>query len=536
MTSRATKRKGPGPRAISRAHFDRIAESLRTRLLGLQDELKSEDFSVVILFGGSAVAGKNESLNLITEWMDPRWIITRAYGPASEEERQRPEYWRFWRDLPPRGQIGLFVGSWYHQPIQDRVYGRINKRKFLAALDGIRAFEKTLADDGTLILKFLLTMDKSALKKRMRAMEKDPLQSWRIGKQDWSHLKYHRKFEKAHRLAASYTDAEEEHWTVVDGSDSRRRALTILTTVRDALATHIKERRARRALVVRALEAAKRARLKELSEIEADIPALEKQSGSAPRKEPAAAPSRASSRRKLVLDRLDLSRRLPNEEYESRLKNYRAELGELFRRLHFEGRSALILFEGPDAAGKGGAIRRLTASMDARDYRVVQIAAPTEEERAQHYLWRFWRHIPQAGRLTIFDRSWYGRVLVERIEGFAQPEEWKRAYDEINAFETQLTSSGLIVLKFWIHISMDEQYRRFKEREVISYKKWKLTPEDWRNRDKWQDYAVAVDDMVARTSTEAAPWTLIEGNDKKFARIKVMETVRDALRAGFSRS
>jgi polyphosphate kinase 2 (PPK2 family) len=231
-----------------------------------------------------------------------------------------------------------------------------------------------------------------------------------------------------------------------------------------------------------------------------------------------------------------MPRRLTDKAYESGLKAQRAELGALCRRLHFEGKAALILFEGPDAAGKGGAIRRLTASMDARDYRVIQVAAPTEEERAQHYLWRFWRHVPQAGRLTIFDRSWYGRVLVERVERFSQPDEWARAYDEVNDFEKQVTASGIVLVKFWIHISADEQLRRFKERETISYKKWKLTPEDWRNREKWDDYGAAVDEMVARTSTPAAPWTLVEGNDKKYTRIKVMDTVCNALRRGLKSS
>lgn len=508
----------PRGRKVTRKGFDRAATALRTRLLGLQEQLKSEDFSVVILFAGSAGAGKNESLNLITEWMDPRWITTRAYGPPSDEERRRPEYWRYWRDLPPRGQIGLFVGSWYHRPIQDRVYGRVGKREFRTALDDARMFERVLAADGTLILKFLLHMDKSALKKRMKAMEKDKLQAWRISAQDWSHLKHHKKLEKANRLAATYTNTADGRWIIVDGSDPRKRALTILTSVGAAIAAQIGKRRARRARVKHAREAAERKR--ELDQEKSREPG-------------ATRPPRASgTRRPLILDRLDMSLKLEDDVYEHALKARQAKLGELCRRLHFEGKAALILFEGPDAAGKGGAIRRLTAAMDARDYRVIQVAAPTDEERAQHYLWRFWRHVPQAGRLTIFDRSWYGRVLVERIERFARSDEWGRAFDEINHFEKQLTDSGLVLVKFWIHISKDEQFRRFKEREAISYKKWKLTPEDWRNRNKWDDYGVAVDAMVARTSSATAPWTLVEGNDKRYSRIKVMDTVCNALRRG----
>ena len=231
-----------------------------------------------------------------------------------------------------------------------------------------------------------------------------------------------------------------------------------------------------------------------------------------------------------VLDHLDMTSALTDSKYKEALLEARGELGTLCRRAHFEGKSALILFEGPDAAGKGGAVRRLTGAMDARDYRVIPVAAPTDEERAQHYLWRFWRYLPRAGRIAIFDRTWYGRVLVERVEGFAQADEWMRAYHEINEFEEQLAAHGVVVVKFWVHITKDEQYRRFKEREKISYKSWKLTAEDWRNRAKWDDYGNAVHEMVERTSTVSAPWTLVEGNDKKHARVKVLRTLCKALR------
>ena len=515
---------------VTRARFDKLAKPLRTQLLGLQDQLKAEDFSVLLLFVGSAIAGKNESLNLITEWLDPRWIITRAYGPPTTEELQRPEYWRYWRDLPPKGQIGLFAGSWYHNPVHDLANGEIGERTFYRALDEVRAFERTLAADGTLILKFWLHMEKAALKKRMKSFEKDKANSWRVSDLDWQHLKQHGKLRKAHELAANYTDVGDGHWIRVDGGDPRRRALTILTTIRDALTAHIKARRKRRREVLKTAQVMDQIRRDHLTDIAANLQKLERQSEAAAAKKPLSSSTQTGDGRGLILDQLNLSSRLGTEEYQRNLKERRAELGKRFRRQHFAGKSAIILFEGPDAAGKGGAIRRLTASMDARDYRVIQVAAPSEEERAQHYLWRFWKHLPQAGRLTIFDRSWYGRVLVERVEGFAQPGEWMRAYDEIVDFERQLTSSGLVVVKFWIHISKDEQFRRFKERETISYKKWKLTAEDWRNREKWNEYSVAVDEMVTRTSTDLAPWTLVEGNDKKFARIKVMDTVCRALR------
>jgi AMP-polyphosphate phosphotransferase len=226
---------------------------------------------------------------------------------------------------------------------------------------------------------------------------------------------------------------------------------------------------------------------------------------------------------------------VPKKAFDKRLEKQQGRLNLLQREAQQRGVSTILVFEGQDAAGKGGAIRRITAALDARSYQVIPIAAPTDEERAHHYLWRFWRHLSRAGRLTIFDRSWYGRVLVERVEGFATREEWLRAYSEINEFEDQLVAGGIVLVKFWVHITFDEQLRRFKEREKTSHKQWKLTPEDWRNREKWPAYEQAVNDMVERTSTRLAPWTLVEGNDKNFARLKVLDTVCDRLEKAVAR-
>ena len=230
-----------------------------------------------------------------------------------------------------------------------------------------------------------------------------------------------------------------------------------------------------------------------------------------------------------ILSNLDMTQTVPKKVFDAALEKQQGRLNLLQRRAQEKGVSTILVFEGQDAAGKGGAIRRVTAALDARAYQVIPIAAPTDEERAHHYLWRFWRHLSRAGRLTIFDRSWYGRVLVERVEGFATREEWMRAYSEINEFEEQLVADGIVLVKCWVHITFDEQLRRFKEREKTRYKQWKLTAEDWRNRAKWLDYEQAVNDMVERTSTRHAPWTLVEGNDKNFARLKVLRTVCDRI-------
>jgi len=232
---------------------------------------------------------------------------------------------------------------------------------------------------------------------------------------------------------------------------------------------------------------------------------------------------------KTILASLNMDRKLAKKAYNEALTICQGRINKAHRAALAKGISTIVVFEGWDAAGKGGAIRRAAAALDARHYRVHQIAAPTDEERAQHYLWRFWRHLDRAGRVTIFDRTWYGRVLVERVEGFATEDEWRRAYAEINDFEDQLVQHGIVLLKYWIHITAQEQLARFKDREQVPYKRWKITDEDWRNRGRWMDYEVAVHDMIERTSTRIAPWTLVEGNDKLYARVRVLESLADAL-------
>ena len=242
-------------------------------------------------------------------------------------------------------------------------------------------------------------------------------------------------------------------------------------------------------------------------------------------------PPPAADRRDLI-NTLDMRLALTKKRFDKDLEKYQGRLNLLTRNPKFRQRSLIIVFEGSDAAGKGGSIRRITGALDARQYQTIPIAAPTEEERAQPYLWRFWRHAPRTGRVTIFDRSWYGRVLVERVEGFAPEADWMRAYAEINDFEDQLVRNGALVVKFWLAITAEEQLKRFKEREKTRFKRFKITAEDWRNRKKWDDYEHAVCDMIDRTSIEVAPWTLVEANDKYHARIKVLKTLCDRLEDG----
>jgi AMP-polyphosphate phosphotransferase len=494
---------------------------LRQELLEVQQDLyQCGEFPVLIVFAGVDGAGKGETVNRLNEWMDPRWIVTRAYDDPSDEERERPEYWRFWRDLPPKGRIGLFLSSWYSRPLLDRVYDKDTDAVFDERLDRILAFEKALADDGALILKFWMHLSQTAQKRRLKKLEKDPLTNWRVTQRDWDHWQIYDRFESAAERAIMRTSTGSASWAIVEGEDPYYRSLTVGMIVREEIRKRIDEFHKKK-MVMQEL-----ALLETPSSEQSPPPSVTTEPGS-----PAASVASAPLRVATVLSRLDMSLSLGKSDYKRKLKEQQARLNLLHRQALKKGASTIVLFEGPDAAGKGGAIRRITAALDARHLQVIPIAAPTDEERAQHYLWRFWRHLSRAGRITLFDRSWYGRVLVERVERFATEEEWRRAYAEINEFEQQLTRHGTVLLKCWIHITKDEQFKRFKERETIPHKQWKLTEEDWRNRENWDAYELAANDLVEHTSTNAAPWVIVEGNDKAYARIRVITTLCDRLEA-----
>lgn len=477
---------------VDKQTFAREAARIRAELLEVQKQLAHANLSVLIIVAGVEGAGKAETVNLLMEWLDARGIQTHAFGEPSDEEGERPKYWRFWRVLPPKGRIGIFFGSWYSAPIVDRVFGKASRAEFDLALDEIVALERMLSQENVLVLKFWMHLPKKAQKKRLQALEADKNTRWRVTKLDWKFFKMYDAFRECSEEALRKTNTGEAPWHIVDASDERYRALTVTRTLLEALQKR--------------------------------LPQAESKPKAPAEKPPLPKPAKVN-----VINRLDLSVSVSEKKYKKKLLKLSSKLARLTRRLYEKKRSLLVVFEGPDAAGKGGAIRRLTGAMDARNYQVISIAAPTEEERAHPYLWRFWRHLPRLGRVTIFDRSWYGRVLVERIEGFCSQEEWQRAFTEINAFEEQVARFGITVVKFWLTISAEEQLRRFKDRETTPYKQYKLTEEDWRNREKWGAYEAAACDMIEKTSTALAPWVLVEANDKLHARVKVLTTVCDLL-------
>ena len=483
-------------RRVSQREFKERERELRTKLLTLQYRtLELARFPVLIDFAGVEGAGKATTINMLNMWMDPRWIRTIGYQEPTRVEAARPRFWRYWRDLPPKGRVGLYLSGRYSRPLLHRVYNDIDEREFDNRLSEIIRFENTLVDDGALILKFWMHLGAKQQEERLRELEADPLLSYQVTEEDWNNHEHYDDFIAAAEHLITRTNRGAASWHIVEGGNENYRHLRVGEIVAAELSRHldVQERKA------------------------------------ADERDPVRVASPDTPQVDTVFDALDRSLSVPKSDYKKKIKTGQARLGELGRKAQAEGQSTILVFEGPDASGKGGAIRRTVWSLDARTYRVYQFAAPTEEERAHHYLWRFWRHLPRAGNVSVFDRSWYGRVLVERAEGFATEDEWRRAYNEINEFERQIVDHGILLLKFWLHIDDDEQLKRFKKREKSPYKHWKLTEEDWRNRELWEAYEQYGQDIIQYTSTKKAPWILVEANNKQYARLKVLQTVVDHL-------
>ncbi|KAB2968504.1 polyphosphate:AMP phosphotransferase [Zoogloea sp.] len=484
---------------LSKADFALIEPQLRTALLEAQFRLlESKAFATVILINGIDGAGRGETVNLLHEWMDPRHMEVHAFDNPSEEERERPFMWRFWRALPPRGKIGVLFGNWYSEPLGERAQGRIKKARLDQRLSEFNRFEAMLAAEGVLLVKFWFHLSRAGQKKRLKALEANPDTRWRVRESDWLVYKEYEHYREVAEHMLRRTSTGLAPWVIVDGSDPQFRAVKVGRTLLDGLQ--------------RKLEAcAKGFRTRQT-----------------------APPLAPPVDQRNLLNALVLRQPMEKKEYDKQLERLQGRLALAVRSEAFARRSLVLVFEGMDAAGKGGAIRRVTQALDTRQYHVIPIAAPSDEERAQPYLWRFWRRIPRDGKVAIFDRSWYGRVLVERVEGFCSEADWMRAYAEINDFEDQLVSSGAVVVKFWLSVSPDEQLKRFHDREAEAFKRYKITEEDWRNREKWPLYEPAVCDMIDRTSTENAGWTLVEADNKYFARVKILSTLVDQLEAALA--
>jgi polyphosphate:AMP phosphotransferase len=474
---------------MSKKAYEARLPDVRAALVRMQVELKSAKFPVVLVIGGVEASGKGDVVNILNGWLDPRGFETFAFHEPTDEERERPAMWRYWRTLPQNGRMAIFAGGWHADAMGQDPRTARELAQFDAMLRRISWFEGQLAASGALIVKIWLHLSKGAQRARLREIESDPRTAWRISPEDW---KSQRDYDRLARLAERMRSATHQAgapWYIIGAEDTRSRNLAVADVLLSRFRIHI-----------RARSRAARARGRSRKRI---------------------VPLRPAGLRRLLS--LSLESKLSQASYEKKRDKWLGRLNKVVRAAGQERRSVVWVFEGWDAAGKGGAIRRITDAIDARDFRVIPVAKPTDEEKAHHYLWRFWRHVPRAGLITIYDRSWYGRVLVERLEGFASEAEWRRAYRELNEFELELAEHGVIVLKFWLHVSKDEQLRRFRDREATLYKRHKMNAEDWRNRRKWASYEIAVGDMLALTSTHHAPWHLVAANNKRHARLEIIK-------------
>lgn len=485
--------------------YRQAKETYGPRLGLAQRRLKEAGIPVLILFDGMDAAGKGTQINRLIQFLDPRGFDVYASSRVTEDEAMRPFLWRFWTLTPENGRIAVFDRSWYRKVREDRFEGRTAKKELAEAFRDICSFEKQLTDSKAVIIKLFLYISREEQKKRFKKLEESGETAWRVTKEDWKRNEDYDRYLKINEEMLERTDTEYAPWTIIEATDKSYGAMKILKTVTETLEDAL-------------AKTAEEERLKE-----------EKKKAAETLLKAGENPAENSRYQNGVLSGIDLSKTMPRETYKKEIDRLQKKLELLHSELYRLRIPVVLGFEGWDAGGKGGAIRRLTSHLDPRGYQVCPTAAPNDIEKKHHYLWRFWNHMPKAGHIAIFDRTWYGRVMVERIEGFCREEEWRRAYQEINEMESHLVNAGAVVLKFWLQIDKDEQKRRFEERMRIPEKQWKITDEDWRNREKWDQYELAVNEMLVRTSTTYAPWIVVEGNYKYYARVKVLRTVVEAL-------
>lgn len=497
-------------KSMGKKEYKEKMETLMPRIGKLQRECRERKIPVMIAFEGYGAAGKGLQIAQLIKALDPRGFEVHAVKNETEEERLHPFLWRFWTKMPPKGKIAIYDSSWYRKVLAERFDKKTKRSELEADFASICSFEEQLTADGMILIKIFLAIDKKEQKKRFEKLLSSKETAWRVSEGDKKRNQEFEKYEKMNEEMLCRTDTDYAPWNIVEAVDRRYATVKIYSIVERILSEKVEEAGQKSKEPEAALLGGKNV------EASAGTGAEAKKGGEEIRKESA-------------LAKVDLSLFYTKEEYRVRLKELQKKIRKLHGEIYRRRIPVVIGFEGWDAGGKGGAIKRLTEKMDPRGYVVHPTASPNDLERQYHYLWRFWTDMPKAGHVTIFDRTWYGRVMVERIEGFCTKQEWKRAYKEINDMERDLYQAGAIVLKFWMQIDKDEQERRFKERQQNPEKQWKITDEDWRNREKWAQYEEAVSEMLIRTSTEYAPWIVVEGNDKYYARIKVLETVVNAI-------
>ena len=488
---------GNGKKALKRE-----VEELEQELALLQRHCRELGIPVLLVFEGWSAAGKGTMINRIIQPMDPRGFKVSCIPAPNRDEQLRPFLWRFWSRTPSADRMAIFDRSWYRSILDGAVTGDLDEKALAKAFADVRAFERQLKDGGTVIVKFFLNISKKEQAQRLDKLRSNPATAWRVSDEVLArHFKYE-EYEKAITNMLEETDVPlDAPWRVIDA----KKAMPSTVETFRHLVKNLRD----------VVEARKKGPREDKPPEEKDLP----QSPEAP-----------------SMSRVNLELTLDRDEYRKLLDERQDKIHDLHNEVYRRRIPVVIVYEGWDAAGKGGNIRRLTQQMDPRGYEVIPISAPNDVEKAHHYLWRFWTEFPKAGHVTIFDRSWYGRVLVERVEGFCSEADWKRAFREINEMEENFRHFGTVMVKFWMHIDKDEQLRRFKAREENPAKSWKLHEEDWRNRDKWDRYEEAAEEMFLRTHNSHAPWTIVEGNCKRHARIQALDVVIEAIEAKINKS
>ena len=468
-----------------------IKEEIRTfkdKLLMQQLKLREAKIPVIVLIEGWAAAGKGSLINELISELDPRFYNVTSRSKIRENDDRYPFLYPYAGMIPPEGKIMFFDSGWMSAAVRPFVCREITEQEYKNRVRSVNEFERQLRDGGYLVLKIFLDISKEEQFERLSDLSENADTEWRVKEDDLLQLREHRLFREAFESFMEET-GKVIPWHVLDAKKRKEK-------IRDAFR-----------LLTDAIDKAAEAGKYNGEPFEEEFPLIKMPK----------------------LSDVDLSRSIPDEEYKEKLKTLQDRLAKLHNLIFRRKIPVILCYEGWDAAGKGGNIRRVSYPLDPRGFDVIPIAAPEPHELARHYLWRFWKEIPRTGHVCIFDRTWYVRVMVERLEGFCTENDWKRAYNEINEFERQLTDWGAVVLKFWIHIDQETQLERFTSRQNTPEKQWKITEEDWRNRDKWPQYETVVNEMLQKTSTENAPWFIIESNDKKYARIRTLTIIVDAL-------
>lgn len=458
-------------------------ENLRTLLFTKQTQIKEHKLPVLVVLEGWGAAGKGSVLGKVIRNIDPRFFKVATMSVKSEEEKRKPFLYRHFVRIPEAGKYMFLDGSWMDEVTGEYLRGELSKEEYQSRIVSIRQFERQLTDNGYLVLKFFFQIDKKEQKKRIDKLLDDKNTKWRVSDHDLWQNKHYDKCLDVYDDYIRQTNQSQAPWYIIDAGNKKWAELQLLD------------------ILVNGIDTA-------LSNGASAVPILQ---------------NMFPLRKTPKLNKIPLDKSLTDEEYRKELDKCQKKLAQLHNELYRKQVPVIIAYEGWDAAGKGGNIKRIAGALDPRGYEVHPIASPEPHEKARHYLWRFWNRLPKTGHIAIFDRTWYGRVMVERLEGFCTENDWQRAYNEINEFEKELTDWGAVVIKFWVQIDKDVQLERFTDRQNTPEKQWKITDEDWRNREKWDQYETAVDEMLMKTNTVNAPWYVLESNDKKYARIKALK-------------